>query len=370
MPIGPSHGARGGRGGDGNRGSSSGGGKLFGAILGGVIGGALTAGASKRRREHYYRGHNHNHYDHHDDYEESAATPSRRKPTRWLTAAIVILFIMLFTVMVRNGFVKSKEEDLAYVANMVLDKEEWENHYEKALSQQAAINAASGATKENLIKTRTHFTTTATFTKGYYPKTSYGANPQNPNYYEYCDFNDYKYYFIVYEFNYVVYDENGVAKTKSEIGTTYAHYTINSVPNGEINIVYFIDDNGKALSTDTYFVNNELNGERGEYGYRLALAEGNKLLASYTIYVIIGELLLIALLVYIYIKKLKKYKALAKQDEEAYTQKQQAEVSEAKAKAEAAQKDADKKNRVCAFCGSTVPDDEPSCPACGSSTFE
>ena len=43
---------------------------------------------------------------------------------------------------------------------------------------------------------------------------------------------------------------------------------------------------------------------------------------------------------------------------------------EAQAKAMSAQKDAEKKNRVCAFCGSAVPDNEESCPSCGSRTFE
>lgn len=375
MPIGPSHSGRGGSGSDGNGRSS--GGNLFGAILGGVIGGALTAGARRRRRERYYdRHHHHDHYDHDDynDYDEPS-TPSRRRPTRWLVLAIVFAFITFFTIAVRNGFIDNYEDSSIYAANMVEDHKEWKQHYEAAKQQQQAIDNATGTEKQELIKTQTHFLTTATFYN--VEKTVYGDNPQGTYYYKYNTINDYVYYFIVYEYDYGYYNKSGNYVTNvdkinvpKKKGRTYAHYTANNRPNGEIEIIYFIDTDGTMYSTDIFFIENELNPERGEYCFKLAKAEANKILAKNTIFVIIGEVLIAALFVFIYIKKLKKYKNLVQQDEEAYTQKQQAEVSEAQAKAEVAQKEAQQKNRICAFCGSTVPDDEPNCPSCGSSTFE
>lgn len=373
MPIGPSHSGRGGSGssgGSGSRGrSSSSGGNLLGAIIGGVIGGAISSRRRERRRERYYGGGHHN--DHYDNYDNEPATPSRKKPTAFLVLAIITLFITIFTFSVRNGFIRSYDNNNSYVKQMETEQKEWAKHLSTANTQKTDIEAASGEQKATLEKKQTHFITTGTFTKNTIPVRSYGANPQTPNWYEYCNINNNYYYFIVYSFDYRYYDNiinEWVEGT--EKGTTYAQYSQSNVPNGTLNIIYYVDDNGKVQSMDVAFANTTLNAEQGEYGYTFSLAEGTKLLANNTIWVIVVEILLIALFVFIYVKKLKKYKALVKQDEEAYSQKQQAEVSEAQAKAETAQKEADQKNRVCSFCGCTVPDGEPNCPSCGSSTFE
>lgn len=354
MPIGPSHGGRGGggrssssggRGGDGRSSSSGsrGGGNLLGSVVGGMIGGMLTAGARRRHREHYYGNGGGGSYEH------EPATPSRRRPTAFLVLAIIMAFITFFTVSIRNGFTKSAETQTNFAAIMKTDYAEY----------QALIGTARA--QESLADTdpeKTHFITTATFSKTKY--TSYKANPTTKGIYQDFTLNNVQYYFIVYTYQ----DESGVTHT----GTTYSQFSSAQATGWDGEIAYAKID-GQYVSMNTSYTSYPIE-DCAEYKYTLAIAESNKQLASRTIWVIVGEVLLIALFVTLYILKLRKYRKLVKQDEEAYAQVQQANVNEAQAKAEAAQKDADKKNRVCAFCGSTVPDGEDVCPACGSRTFE
>ncbi|MBQ7917384.1 MAG: hypothetical protein IJ310_01055 [Clostridia bacterium] len=343
MPIGPSHGGRGG-GGRSSSSGSSGGGNLLGSIVGGVIGGMLTAGTRRRRRERYYGNGGG------DSYESNEpATPSRRRPTVFLVLAIVIAVITFFTVTIRNGFANSAETQTSFAAIMKTDYAEYKDLIDTARAQDSlADNDPS----------KTHFITTATFSKTKY--TSYKANPTAKGIYQDFTLNNVQYYFIVYTYQ----DESGVTHT----GTTYSQFSSTQATGWDGEIAYAKID-GQYVSMNTSYTSNAIE-ECAEYKYTLAIAESNKQLASRTIWVIVGEVLIIALLVTLYILKLKKYRKLVKQDEEAYAQVQQANVNEAQAKAEAAQKDADKKNRVCAFCGSTVPDGEDVCPACGSRTFE
>lgn len=345
MPIGPSHGSRGG-GGDRDSRSSGGGGNLLGSIVGGVIGGMLTAGARRRRR--HYREERYHHRDG-GSYENEPATPSRRKPTGFLILAIITLFITFFTFSIRNGFVHSAETQNKYIATMKSDWSEYKELFDKAEEQEALADTDP---------TKTHFITTATFSQQKH--TSYEANPTNPGIYYDFTLNNVQYYFIVYSY----FDASGASHT----GTTYSQFSANQADgfSSSIEVAYTVDSNGQYVSMNTGY-----NLENcAEYKYRLAMVEANKQLAGRVIIAIVVEILLIALFVFLFIKKLKKYKALIAQDEVAYTQKQQAEVDEAQAKAEAAQAEADSKNRICAFCGSNVPDGETSCPACGSNTFE
>ena len=103
MPIGPSHGSRGGGGsfGGGSRGrgsygggsrrsgSSNDGGNFLGSLVGGMIGGMLTAGARRRYRNRYNGGGG--------SYETEPATPSRRKPLGFLVLAIITLMSIFVT---------------------------------------------------------------------------------------------------------------------------------------------------------------------------------------------------------------------------------------------------------------------------------
>lgn len=346
MPIGPSHGSRGGFSG-GSRssgGRSSGGrsgGSFLGSVVGGMIGGMLTAGARRRTRNHYDGG----------GPADEPATPSRRRPTAFLVLAIIMAFVTFFTVSVRNGFARSSETHNDYVQTMKADAIEYNDIIAKAQAQ---------ASLPDSDPNKTHFITKASV--GNHVFSSYSSNPTMSGVYKDFTLNSIEYSFIVYSFE----DYDG----RTQKGTTYSQFSPTQAQSYKgsddaLEIAYtFVD--GQCVSINTGY-----NLENcAEYKYELALVESNKQLAGRVIIFIVVEVLLIALFVFLYIKKLKKYKLLVKQDEEAYSQKQQAEVDEAVAKAESAQKEADKKNRVCAFCGSTVPDDAVSCPACGSKTFE
>jgi hypothetical protein len=349
MPIGPSHGGRGGGGGfsssrgGGSRGSS-GGGNLLGALIGGMIGGAI----SSRRRERYSGGG----YNGNDNYPVEPATPSRGRPTAFLILAIVMACFTFFTFMIRNGFINTADKYNNTIEIMKADYEEYKDLFSKAADQKDIPNSNPD---------KTHFITTAKFNGIKY--SSYGANPSMSAAYQDFTLNGIQYYFIVYEYK----DAHNVTHK----GTTYSQFSANQVDGmkngtfGEIEIAYTVI-NGQYVSMNTNYTLENC----AEYKYSLAIAESNKQLASRVIWFIVGEVVLIALFVFIYIKKLRKYHKLVKEDEIAYSQKQQAEVNEAQARAKTAQKEADQKNRVCAFCGSTVPDGEHTCPACGSRTFE
>ena len=337
MPIGPSHG---GRGGGGRSSSSGGGGNLLGAIIGGVIGGAIS---SRRRERHHHHYHGSNDYNNYNE----PATPSRRKPTAFLILAIVMAFITFFTFTIRNGFVHTAETQTSFASIMKSDYTEYKDLVDTAKAQES-----------NSDPEKTHFITTATFNKVKF--SSYRANPNTPGIYQDFTLNNVQYYFIVYTYK----DNNGQTHT----GTTYSQFSAAQATGWDGEIAFAKID-GQYVSMNTSYTATALE-DCAEYQYTIAIAESNKILASRVIWFIVGEVAIIALFVFIYIKKLKKYRKLVKQDEEAYAQKQQAEVNEAQAKAETAQKEADQKNRVCAFCGSTVPDGESVCPACGSRTFE
>lgn len=355
MPIGPSHGSRGGSGsfGGGSRSgggsrrssSSSDGGNFLGSLVGGVIGGMLTAGARRRYRNRYNGDGG--------SYETNEpATPSRRKPITFLILAVVALVSIFVTFIIRNGFVHSAETHNDAVAIMKSDYEEYKDLFEKAEAQKALSDSDPS---------KTHFITTATFNKFKY--SSYETNPSTPAAYEDCMLNGIQYYFIVYEYK----DASNVTHK----GTTYSQFSGSQVDGfvngyyGEIEIAYTVVD-GQYVSMNTSYKMNDC----AEYKYRLAMAESNKQLASRVIWVIVAEFVILALFVFIYIKKLKKYRQLVKEDETLYQQKKQAETQEAQAKAEMAERQANQVGRVCKYCGANVPDGEETCPGCGSREFE
>lgn len=354
MPLGPSHGARGGGGGfSSSRGGShhrhsGGGSNLFGAIIGGMIGGAIS---SRRRERHHHHYNDSNNYN---DYSEPA-TPSRRKPTAFLILTIITLVFTFFTVAVRNGFVRNMDKQNDYIASMTTDYNEYKDIIDKAKEQESWSDSNPS---------KTHFIATAKFNK--YIRDSY-SNTDLAYAYKSFNLNSYEYFFVVAQFK--AYGDTQTTPYRTV--ETYAQFTrsqINSL-NGEIEVAYTFDgETCIAINTSYIFTNGVTDSP--EYQYTLALAKMNELSAQNTIWVIVGECVFAALFIFLYIVKLKKYYKLVKEDEIAYSQKQQAEVHEARAKAESAQKEASQKNRVCAFCGSTVPDGEDSCPACGSRVFQ
>lgn len=355
MPIGPSHGSRGGgssfgggsRSGGGSRrsSSSSGGGNLLGSIIGGVIGGMMTAGARRRYRESYGGG---------GSYENEPATPSRRRPTKYLIIAIILAFVASITMSIRTAFVNSSKE---FNSSLAIMESDYYDYYKPMIEAVEGYETPT-ALGQSVSCGNDYYKTYATFGQTY---TSYGDNPTTPG--AYLDFTEdnISYYFIVYRYYDVV---NDVYK----IGTTYTQFSANQCQalGGRIEIAYY-----SKVGVDSYSINTSYTSlETPEYEHYEEVAENNKDSAFGFLIVFIVELALIALFVFLYIKKLKKYKQLVKEDEALYQQKQQAETQEAQAKAEEAQRIAKSKGRVCKYCGVDVPDGADSCPGCGSRDFE
>ena len=353
MPIGPSHGSRGGgssfgggsrSSGGSRRSSSSSGGNLLGSIIGGVIGGMLTAGARRRRREMYSGGDG-------GAYEAGPATPSRRRPTKYLVWAIVFAIFASITMSFRTLFVSSMKECNTYLATIEAD---YKDYYKPMIDAvQGYTTPASGSVDCG----NGYYKTVATFGATY---TSYKDNPTTIGAYLFSTEGNISYYFIVYGY----YDVNYGYTT----GTTYAQFSANQYQSmgREIEIAYYSKAGSERYSINTSYTNYET----AEYKHYQETAEGNKKGTTNLLIVFIVELAVIALFVFLYIKKLKKYKQLVREDEAVYQQKQQAEAQEAQARAEEAQRIAKSKGRVCRYCGVDVPDGADACPGCGSRDFE
>ena len=333
MPIGPSHGSRGGSSfGGGSRNSSSsssGGSNLGGAILGGII---YSMFANRRRRRYEQMNGN-----------GENQLPYRPRPTKYLIFAIIFAIIAGFTMMFRNGLInsaKSAETTLSYIEN------DYRNFYKPLIEK-----ANAGETG--------YYKTTASFKNSYgivNKYTTYRDNPQEPG--AYLDFQEdgISYYFIVYKYT----DHEGETYT----GTTYTQFTANQYQNlnGQLEIAYTDTADGERYSINLGYTTYET----AEYEYYEDIVENNTEVAGAFLIAFFVELALVALFVFLYVKKLKKYKNLVKQDEELYLQKRQAEADKATAEAEGAQIEAQRKNRFCQYCGSQIDEDTNTCTACGA----
>lgn len=353
MPIGPSHGSRSGgssfsggsRSGGRSGGRSSSGSNLLGAILGGLI---YSIFANRRHR----------HYNESGEPVEENGMPYRPRPTKHLVFAIIFAIFAAFTMVIRGALVNTMTE---YNNALEIIKTDYE------LSYKPMIDAVAGSADP------TDYGDVVDCGNGYYKTiakfnvagrvikyTSYSDNPQSVG--AYLDFEEdgISYYFLVYEYK----DHNG----STWKGTTYTQFSANQYQNlnGEIEIAYHSKAGGERYSINT----NYTTYQTAEYKYYEEEALSNKTAAFAMLIVFVVEVALVALFVVIYIKKLKKYKALVAEDEAMFQQKQQAEVSEAQAKAEEAQRMAKSVGRVCKYCGCDVPDGASACPGCGSRDFE
>ena len=341
MPIGPSHGSRGGggfsRGSDGGRprghSHSHSGGSFLGSVVGHVLGAAiLTAGARRRRRRFESR------YGYNPSDDDLNSMPTRKAPTFLLVIAIIIAIISAFTMTLRNGTlnqIKTLEETTAIIKT---DMTEYRD-----LITNATPSGNNG-----------FYTTTATFNQIKY--SSYSDNPTTPAYYLDFTQNGVQYYFIVYEY------EDHLGETY--IGTTYTQFSANQIQamNGEIEIAYCAKANN-----DHYSINLNYNFENcAEYKYYLSKIDTYKASAKSSLTTFLVELAIASLFVALYIVKLKKYKKLVAQDEELLYKKQQAEVDKAEAEADAAQQVAQRHNRFCQYCGGQLDADSNTCTSCGA----
>ena len=341
MPIGPSHGSRGGggfsRGSDGgrSRGSSSGG-SFLGSVVGHVLGAAILTAGARRRRRRFEQRYGYNPSD--DDYN---SMPSRRAPTFLLVIAIIVAVISAFTMTLRNGSLKTQE---SYESNITQMTEDWLEY--KELIENATPEGTNG-----FYKTTAEFSTTK--------RDYYTSNPTIKGAYFDFNLNGTAYYFIVYEFQ-APTGHNGAMETKR--GTTYSQFSASQVDGWNGQIAYKITDSGEV-----YSINLNYNLETcAEYKYNLAMATAAKESAKAFLRTFFIELAIVALFVVLYIFKLKKYKKLVAQDEELLLKKQQAEVDKAEAEADTAQFVAQRHNRFCQYCGGQLDADSNTCTSCGA----
>ena len=362
MPIGPSHGSRGGGGGGrsfGGGGFSFGGGgsrhrhrdrSSSGTSLGGaIIGGLIYSAFADRRRRHFSRR-----YGYDPTPDEINSMPRRKAPTIFLILAIVVAFFSMITMTFRSNAVKNVN---SYKETMSIMKDDYVNDYKPMIDQVASAGTPTGSS--SIDCGNGYYKTIATFST---QKSSfYESNPTPPGIYTDFYVNGYEYCFIVYEY----YD----ARTGSEVtATTYTQFSASQAQalNGKIEIAYYSKAGDESYSMNTSYNINTC----AEYDYYEDLVESNKKSASTYLIAFIVELLIIAGLVALYVLKLKKYKKLVKQDEELLYQKRQAETQKAQAEAQEAQFDAQRKNRFCEYCGSQIDANTNTCSGCGARVSE
>ena len=338
MPIGPSHGARGGgfsSGSDGGRSRrSSGGSSFLGEVVGHVLGAAiLTAGARRRRRHFEHR------YGYNPSDNEINSMPRRRTPTYLLFFAIFIAIISAFTMMIRNGAVQRLTTVEGKISDMQSDWTEYRELIDKA--------------KLNLDDN--YYIIEAQFSPVKY--SYYSDNPSMPAAYYDFKLNDTSYYFVVYSYT----DHNHITHK----GATYSQFPASKIQtmNGRVQIAYFDD------GSDHYSINLDLPEkveDCAEYKYQLASKILAKESANKFLIAFIVEILIVALFVTLYILKLRKHNKLVAQDEELLFKKQQAETERAEAEADAAQYAAQRHNRFCQYCGGQLDADSNTCSSCGA----
>ncbi len=342
MPIGPSHGSRGGGHsfGGGSSNNRSGGSNLGGAILGGII---YSIFANRRRRRYEQMNGN-----------GENQLPYRPRPTKYLVFAIIFAVFAAFTMLIRTGLVETMN---SYQETLNIIKTDYTNEYKPMIDAVSGYNITPGETY--VYCGNGYYKTIASFenSSGYVSVFStYGDNPSTPG--AYLDFSEdgISYYFIVYRY----IDHNGDAY----IGTTYTQFSASQYQNlgGEIEVAYHSKSGGERYSINTSYTTYET----AEYENYEEVVESNKDAALIFLGIFIGEVVLVALFVLLYVKKLKKYKALVKQDEELFLQKRQAEADKATAEAEGAQIEAQRKNRFCQYCGSQIDDNTNTCTSCGA----
>lgn len=349
MPIGPSHGSRGGGssfgGGSSSSGNRSSGSNLGGAILGGIIY-SMFANRRRPRYEQMNGGNGEN------------QLPYRPRPTKYLVFAILFAVFAAVTMVIRSALVSTQK---SYQETLEIIRTDYTNDYKPMIDAVKNHSLPQDAEygDEPVDCGNGYYKTIASFknSSGYvYKFTTYSDNPTTPG--AYLDFEEdgISYYFIVYRY----IDHNGNAY----IGTTYTQFSASQYQNlgGEIEIAYHSKAGGERYSINTSYTDYKT----PEYKNYEDVVEGNKDAASIFLFIFIGEVALVVLFVLLYVKKLKKYKKLVKQDEELFLQKRQAEADKATAEAEGAQIEAQRKNRFCQYCGSQIDENTNTCTSCGA----
>ncbi len=182
--------------------------------------------------------------------------------------------------------------------------------------------------------------------------------------FEYQVVNGVTYYFINYTY---VNDKGQTLK-----GETYTQFSSSQARAmilddiGTIEIAYTYDsDEGGYVSINTSYSLEK----NQDYNILKKEVEDNK---SSNVLLIIGIVLLVVAacifvgLIFVIRNQIKKSKTQAQVD----SAKAEAEIAESKANAEKAEAEANSKNRMCDYCGCSVPDGASKCPSCGSRMFK
>ena len=353
MPIGPSHGSRGGGGSSGggfsfggggsrrHRHSSDSGSNLAGAIIGGLI---YSAFADRRRKRFHSR------YGYDPTPDEINSMPTRKAPTLFLILAIVVAFFSMITMSMRSAAIQSAE---THEATLQIMEDDYYDDY-KPMIEAVKSNPTPSSTLDSVDCGNGYYKTKATFSTVKY--SYYGANPQTAAIYQDFTEDNITYYFIVYKY----YD---VVAGKNATGTTYTQFSANQAQslNGTIEIAYYND------GEESYSINTSYDLEEcEEYDYREDKAEDNREMAGIFMIAFVVELVIIAGMIALYVLKLKKYRKLVKQDEDLLYQKRQAETQKAQFEAQEAHIETQRKNRFCEYCGSQIDEDSNVCSGCGA----
>ncbi len=333
MPIGPSHGSRGGGRsfGGGGRGFSFGGGRRHSSTAAVarniVIGGLVYSIAEDRARRRFY-----SRYGYNPTPDEIRAMPHRSHPGNFLFWAIFFVVIAIITMGTRLS---------AYENKARLMKSEYDTYYSPL------IENATEAGTNGYYKTIASFKNAADDVDVF---NYYYSDPDEPGVYLDFERDDISYYFIVYEYTDARTGQTHTAMTYTQFsGSQY------QALNGEIEIAYY-----SKAGAEHYSINTSYNvKECAEYKYYKS--NSNKFLIAFIV-----ELVIVALLTTLYVIKLKKYNKLVAEDDALLFQKRQAETQKAQAEAQEAQYDAQRKNRFCQYCGSQIDEHTNTCSSCGA----
>jgi rubrerythrin len=169
------------------------------------------------------------------------------------------------------------------------------------------------------------------------------------------------YYFIVYEYT----NEFTGQKAKGE---TYAQFSSSTASSlyGRIHIAYTFsqEDNAYVSMNTSYSLS-----ENQEYiDLRSKVIDIDESI-NVILFIAVVSLILVVGSIVGFVFVIKKINKESKEQAAADEAKTQAEIAEARANAERATAEANSKNRVCAYCGSNVPDGADKCPSCGSRKF-
>lgn len=339
MPSGPSHSHSSGGGHSGGGHSSFGGGSFSGSYGGGGF---------------RPRGPVHMHFFGH--------TVILTSGKRALMSMLVVFCIMASFFALAFGLTKNQNKsDLAenrIYFNMMIE----DNSYYKNMVQKAKEAESSGVDNG-------YYVTYAEFSK--VVRTEYYDN-STPAIYYYGDYGAMEVYYVVYEYEneHETDEDTGEKVTYTE--QTYAQFSQNDAlklkSSGKIKIAYHYDEQDAKW----YSINLDYPTDiTTSYEYKI-IAEDISTLESSSKFLntafIVAIVIAVGLLVGVIINFVIAVKN-SKKEAELEEQKKRAEIREKEAQADVAEEELKKKNRVCDYCGCTVPDGATKCPVCGASKF-